>query len=186
MISSIFCFHILSLTVEVYLRGKLQASVIFLSERTCTTGGWLNTFLPNENKIILLHFPLAYQPLLVALCFLKQICHDYNNGYGTFGLCQGGYGCKRVHICERFLNHNCRCSRNHDFTAPQPLRALQGVPEHLIHSLKSAYANIQAMKNQDEKGKHGGDSENKAQRRQPGTKMAASVAPDIDAGSSNS
>lgn len=37
------------------------------------------------------------------------------------------------------------------------------------------------MKNQDEKGKHGGDSENKAQRRQPGTKMAASGAPDIAA-----
>ncbi len=40
-------FLILSLTVEVYLWWKLQASLIFLSGRTCTVGGWLNTFLPH-------------------------------------------------------------------------------------------------------------------------------------------
>ncbi len=39
-------FLILSLIVEVYLWWKLQASLIFLSGRTCTIGGWLNTFLP--------------------------------------------------------------------------------------------------------------------------------------------
>lgn len=100
-------------------------------------------------------------------------------------MCQGGYGCKRVHICERFLNRDCQCSRNHNFRAPQPLKALQGVPEHLIHSLKSAYANRQAIKYQD-KGKHGGDSENKAPWRQPGTKLATSGATNIDAGSSDS
>ncbi len=38
---------ILSLIVEVYLWWKLQASLIFLSGRTCTIGGWLNTFLPH-------------------------------------------------------------------------------------------------------------------------------------------
>ena len=36
-----------SLIVEVYLWCKLQASLIFLSGRTCTIGGWLNTFLPH-------------------------------------------------------------------------------------------------------------------------------------------
>ncbi len=40
-------FLILSLIVEVYLWWKLQASLIFLSWRTCTIGGWLNTFLPH-------------------------------------------------------------------------------------------------------------------------------------------
>lgn len=98
-----------------------------------------------------------------------------------FGLCQGGFGCKRVHICERFFNRDCRCSRNHNFRAAQPLKALHSVPEHLIHSLKSAYANMQAMRYQDDKDKHGGDPETKAPWRQPGTKLA-----DIDAGSSNS
>ncbi len=42
-----FFFLILSLIVEVYLWYKLQASLIFLSGRTCTIGGWLNTFLPH-------------------------------------------------------------------------------------------------------------------------------------------
>ncbi len=42
-----FYFLILSLIVEVYLWWKLQASLIFLSGRTCTIGGWLNTFLPH-------------------------------------------------------------------------------------------------------------------------------------------
>ncbi len=42
-----FVFLILSLIVEVYLWWKLQASLIFLSGRTCPIGGWLNTFLPH-------------------------------------------------------------------------------------------------------------------------------------------
>ncbi len=42
-----FSFLILSLIVEVYLWWKLQASLIFLSGRSCTIGGWLNTFLPH-------------------------------------------------------------------------------------------------------------------------------------------
>ena len=40
-----FFFLILTVIVEVYL--WLQASLIFLSGRTCTIGGWLNTFLPH-------------------------------------------------------------------------------------------------------------------------------------------
>ncbi len=42
-----FFFLILSLIIEVYLWWKLQASLIFLSGRTCTICGWLNTFLPH-------------------------------------------------------------------------------------------------------------------------------------------
>ncbi len=42
-----FFFLILSPIVEVYLSWKLQASLIFLSGRTCTIGGWLNTFFPH-------------------------------------------------------------------------------------------------------------------------------------------
>ncbi len=40
-------FFLFCLIVEVYLWWKLQASLIFLSGRTCTIGGWLNTFLPH-------------------------------------------------------------------------------------------------------------------------------------------
>ncbi|GLD48158.1 poly [ADP-ribose] [Lates japonicus] len=37
---------------------------------------------------------------------LPPICHDYNNGDGVFGRCTEGDGCKRLHICERYLNDN--------------------------------------------------------------------------------
>ncbi|KAF1372522.1 hypothetical protein PFLUV_G00266380 [Perca fluviatilis] len=79
---------------------------------------------------------------------LPEICHNYNNGGGEFGLCQEGFACKRLHICEGFLNRDCSCSKAHDFNAPQPYKSLQekGVPEDLTHSLKSVYANILALK----------------------------------------
>lgn len=79
------------------------------------------------------------------------MCHDYNNGPGAFGQCHGGEGCRRVHVCERFLYRDCRCPRNHTFRAPQPLKALEGIPEHLLPSLKSAYANLQALRYHDDK-----------------------------------
>ncbi|KAF1372521.1 hypothetical protein PFLUV_G00266370 [Perca fluviatilis] len=84
---------------------------------------------------------------------LPEICRHYNNGGGEFGLCQEGFACKRLHICERFLNYNCSCSKAHDFNSPQPYKSLQekGVPEDLTHSLKSVYANILALKYADRK-----------------------------------
>ncbi len=57
-------FLILSLIVEVYLWWKLQASLIFLSGRTCTIGGWLNTFLPHCTSHLCLSICTGYQKLL--------------------------------------------------------------------------------------------------------------------------
>lgn len=85
-----------------------------------------------------------------------------------FGRCQAGNGCKRLHICERYLNSDCSCTRNHDFNAPQPLKALhdKGVPVELISSLKAAYANKQALKYHDNRGSRGnhGDRGNRGNR----------------------
>jgi hypothetical protein len=64
-----FFFLIFSVIVEVYLWWKLQASITLLSGRTCTIGGWLNTFLPHcmfthtNNRMYFLHsliFTLAH------------------------------------------------------------------------------------------------------------------------------
>lgn len=99
-----------------------------------------------------------------------------------FGQCQSGNVCKRVHICEWFLNRDCRCSRNHNFRAPQTLKALQDVPKHLIHSLKSTYANIQAMKYHKER--HQSDSENRRHGDNPEKSRATGGATDLDEGSS--
>ncbi len=55
-----FSFLILSLIVEVYLWWKLQASLVFLSGRTCTIGGWLNTFLPHcMYTLVTLYFKVS-------------------------------------------------------------------------------------------------------------------------------
>lgn len=107
--------------------------------------------------------------VLFLLFSLYQICHDYNNGHGNFGRCLDGYGCNRLHICERYLIQDCRCNKNHDFSSWQPLNVLQDVPEDLIHSLKSIYANLQALRYHDNKGHRSnrhlrGNGENRGHR----------------------
>ncbi|XP_068611422.1 protein mono-ADP-ribosyltransferase PARP12 [Brachionichthys hirsutus] len=110
---------------------------------------------------------------------LPQLCHDYRNGLGESGQCKGG--CKRLHICEMYMNRDCSCLWNHDFRAPQPLKILQdyGVPDEFIGSLRSVYGNILALKYSDYRGdkgsrdshqKQGGYRGNRANQssRQPG------------------
>ncbi|KAM6962026.1 protein mono-ADP-ribosyltransferase PARP12-like [Tautogolabrus adspersus] len=93
---------------------------------------------------------------------LPSICHDYNNGPGEYGKCQTGFSCERLHICERYLNLDCNCHKSHDFSDPQPFKILQskGVPDSLIPSLKSVYANKEAIRYADGKG----DGSNKSNR----------------------
>lgn len=98
---------------------------------------------------------LCVTQFLLCVIHSLQICHDYNNGNGEFGLCPSGYGCRRLHICERFLNCECRCPRSHDFNDPQPLNVLHGLPEDLFCSLKSVYSNIQALKYYDNQARRG-------------------------------
>ena len=68
-------FLILSVIVEVYLWWKLQSSLIFLSGRTCTIGGWLNTFLPHCKLLSLLFVPSAEPsyPSLSSFSFLSSL-----------------------------------------------------------------------------------------------------------------
>ncbi|XP_020782152.2 protein mono-ADP-ribosyltransferase PARP12-like isoform X2 [Boleophthalmus pectinirostris] len=72
---------------------------------------------------------------------LPSICHNYNNRNGC------GDTCLRLHVCEKFLSSDCSCFRTHDFLAPQPLKLLQDkrIPSCLFGSLKSVYANKQAL-----------------------------------------
>uniref|UniRef100_A0A3Q0RIQ6 Si:ch73-252i11.1 n=1 Tax=Amphilophus citrinellus TaxID=61819 RepID=A0A3Q0RIQ6_AMPCI len=79
---------------------------------------------------------------------LPEICYDYNNGDGEFGRCKDGDGCKRLHICKKYMRRECSCSKNHDFNAPQPLKTLQArhVPGTLLLSLKALYTNKEALR----------------------------------------
>ncbi|XP_066525382.1 protein mono-ADP-ribosyltransferase PARP12-like [Hoplias malabaricus] len=81
---------------------------------------------------------------------LPAVCHNYNNGLGPYGQCQDGEACKRLHICEKYLQGPCMCSRAHDFYEPHPLRVLteRGVPQGLLATMKTVYTNIEALRHQ--------------------------------------
>ena len=79
-----FVFLILSVIVEVYLWWKLPASLIFLSGRTCTIGGWLNTFLPHCIYLnpALLNHSIVWDFNCCALCVSNKWVHNpYINTY---------------------------------------------------------------------------------------------------------
>ena len=80
-------FRILSVIVEVYLWWKWHVSLIFLSGRTCTIGGWLNTFLPHcicdrdlvkrsKNTLQKPHSVLT-DTLIVSMCVHQSYCGIY-------------------------------------------------------------------------------------------------------------
>uniref|UniRef100_A0A8C6UDR2 Poly [ADP-ribose] polymerase 12 n=1 Tax=Neogobius melanostomus TaxID=47308 RepID=A0A8C6UDR2_9GOBI len=85
---------------------------------------------------------------------LPTICFDYNKGLGLNGQCSES--CHRLHICEKYLNGDCTCFRTHDFFAPQPLKILseKHVPEHLIPTLRSVYANKEALRRANKDGRY--------------------------------
>uniref|UniRef100_A0A3B3YSQ8 Poly (ADP-ribose) polymerase family, member 12a n=1 Tax=Poecilia mexicana TaxID=48701 RepID=A0A3B3YSQ8_9TELE len=97
---------------------------------------------------------------------LPAICHDYNNGDGVFGRCTSGVDCERLHICQKYLTQRCSCSRAHDFTAFQPKKILHDkmVPDDMLRSLKSVYANREALRYYDRggagRGHRGNDGSN--------------------------
>ncbi len=72
-------FLFLSLSVEVYLWWKLQASLIFLSGRTCTIDGWLNTFLPH----CITYFHDIY-PIPSATSLIKEFITGWTSQKGIY------------------------------------------------------------------------------------------------------
>uniref|UniRef100_A0A4W5LQP6 Poly (ADP-ribose) polymerase family, member 12a n=1 Tax=Hucho hucho TaxID=62062 RepID=A0A4W5LQP6_9TELE len=85
---------------------------------------------------------------------LFQVCNSYNKGTRPYGNCPDQEGCRRLHVCDRYIRGTCSsgadCNRCHDFFEPHPLRTLQqrGVPNDLMASMLSTYRNIQAMKSE--------------------------------------
>ncbi len=102
MIFWIFFLIILSLIVEVYLWWKLQASLIFLSGRTCTIGGWLNTFLPHCKMYWGLWIKREKKCAIVIRDKILIIWLLYKKNYVSYGL---------------FMDNKCR---EHIFSAFNP------------------------------------------------------------------
>ena len=66
----------------------------------------------------------------MTFCFPRlQICSHYNRGNGQHGICKFPNSCIRLHVCQHFLQGDCKfgekCKREHSFN-DQVLKILKG------------------------------------------------------------
>ncbi|XP_052348343.1 protein mono-ADP-ribosyltransferase PARP12-like isoform X2 [Oncorhynchus keta] len=141
---------------KLYLFGDCKNSI---GRRTCRFGHDLhsehNSIVLREHKLETLSRQELRQLLLQNdNSLLPPVCNSYNKGTMPYGNCPDQEGCRRLHVCDRYIRGTCSsgadCNRCHDFFEPHPLRTLQqrGVPNDLMVSMLSTYRNIQAMKSE--------------------------------------
>ncbi|RXN01801.1 Poly [ADP-ribose] polymerase 12 [Acipenser ruthenus] len=78
---------------------------------------------------------------------LPEVCAHYNKGNGEYGSCTFKTKCTKLHICQHFLQGNCKfgqqCKRSHKFDAnAQEMLEGRGLSAELISNLPSIYNNI--------------------------------------------
>lgn len=84
---------------------------------------------------------------------LPDICLHYNKGDGPFGSCSFQKQCIKLHICQYFLQGECKfgtsCKRSHEFTNSESLEQLErlGLSSDLVSRLLSTYRNAYDIKN---------------------------------------
>ncbi|KAM4748713.1 protein mono-ADP-ribosyltransferase PARP12-like [Rhinophrynus dorsalis] len=83
---------------------------------------------------------------------LPEVCKHYNQGNGIYGSCTFKMECQKLHICQYFLDKNCRydlkCRRSHDLDDIQNMKKLMkwGVGSKLVPSLPQTYWNASALR----------------------------------------
>ncbi|KAM6202237.1 protein mono-ADP-ribosyltransferase PARP12 [Rhynchocyon petersi] len=128
------------------------------SQRTCRNGHSLSTL--HNQRVLNMHGlnHLSYSELSQLLFqndpwLLPEICLHYNKGDGPFGACTYERQCIKLHICQYFLQHECKfgasCKRSHDFYRLETLEKLKklGMSTDLIRRLPSIYRNAHDIKN---------------------------------------
>ncbi|XP_068800830.1 protein mono-ADP-ribosyltransferase PARP12 isoform X2 [Struthio camelus] len=84
---------------------------------------------------------------------LPEVCLHYNKGDGPYGSCTYKKICTKLHICQYFLQGQCRfgssCKRSHDFLNSECYEKLerQGMSSDVIEKLPSTYRNMYDIKN---------------------------------------
>nr|XP_027807938.1 protein mono-ADP-ribosyltransferase PARP12 [Marmota flaviventris] len=84
---------------------------------------------------------------------LPEICLHYNKGDGPFGSCSFQKQCVKLHICQYFLQGECKfgdsCKRSHNFCHLENLEKLEklGMSSDLVNRLPSIYRNAYDIKN---------------------------------------
>ncbi|XP_029773752.1 protein mono-ADP-ribosyltransferase PARP12 [Suricata suricatta] len=84
---------------------------------------------------------------------LPEICLHYNKGDGPYGACSFQKQCIKVHICQYFLQGECKfgtsCKRSHYISNSENLEKLEklGMNSELVRRLPSIYRNAHDIKN---------------------------------------
>nr|XP_013802572.1 PREDICTED: poly [ADP-ribose] polymerase 12-like [Apteryx mantelli mantelli] len=84
---------------------------------------------------------------------LPEVCLHYNKGDGPYGSCTYKKICTKLHICQYFLQGQCRfgssCKRSHDFLNSECYEKLerQGMSSDIIEKLPSTYRNMYDIRN---------------------------------------
>uniref|UniRef100_A0A3Q2T7D2 Poly (ADP-ribose) polymerase family, member 12a n=1 Tax=Fundulus heteroclitus TaxID=8078 RepID=A0A3Q2T7D2_FUNHE len=75
---------------------------------------------------------------------LPEVCPHYNKGDGPFGSCGFTTSCRKLHVCQHFLQDDCmfgsRCKRRHTFDE-QGMKLFKGFSQGNIQSLYKIYRN---------------------------------------------
>ncbi|NXG55286.1 PAR12 polymerase, partial [Hemiprocne comata] len=84
---------------------------------------------------------------------LPEVCLYYNKGDGHYGSCTYKKICTKLHICQYFLQGQCRfgssCKRSHDLLNSECYAKLEklGMSSNIIEKLPSIYRNMYDIKN---------------------------------------
>lgn len=80
-------------------------------------------------------------------CFparVPQVCSHYNRGNGLHGSCKNNASCVKLHICQHFLEEDCRfgstCKRAHSFSCNEKPLFQYFSPEN-VENLSRLYRN---------------------------------------------
>ncbi|XP_030646594.1 protein mono-ADP-ribosyltransferase PARP12-like [Chanos chanos] len=87
---------------------------------------------------------------------LPEVCSHYNKGSGEHGSCKYKESCSNLHVCQHFLQDNCRfgetCRRAHRFDAgTMKILNDKGFTDDNIHVFQKIYKNKFLIANQRER-----------------------------------
>ncbi|XP_074024337.1 protein mono-ADP-ribosyltransferase PARP12-like [Numenius arquata] len=122
---------------------------------------FVHNFYSDHNLCILKQYGLEYlnsDELCQLLLqndpsLLPEVCLHYNKGDGPYGSCTYKKICTKLHVCQYFLQGQCRfgrsCKRSHDLFKSECYEKLerQGMSSNIIEKLPSIYRNMYDIKN---------------------------------------
>ncbi|NWW49307.1 PAR12 polymerase, partial [Pedionomus torquatus] len=122
---------------------------------------FVHNFHSDHNLCVLKQYGLEYlnsdelRQLLLQNdpSLLPEVCVHYNKGDGPYGSCTYKKICAKLHVCQYFLQGQCKfgrnCKRSHDLNKSECYEKLerQGMSSNIIEKLPSIYRNMYDITN---------------------------------------